>query len=286
MRIETNNHRNRLGALATILSLGLTALPAGAAVASEQQTAAEAPAASQLYSLLQEYEIAHGLDMLAAGDYAHPGLADAAPGAIEDILEQAGDDPEHYLVDASDPSTLVIVNQIRDFSAVLPGNQASRSEIEESARRLLARLGIEEFDVSDLRVRRLMRATSETPDAATPLAYRVFGDLRISNARVVGPKILIGYYLDGVLQKARIQWPEMEMDRSFAGVSWATERIVPQVRPALAAHPLGHIDGPLRFDVVLDLQQGLLRPMVTATGMLSDGAGSGRWGVLEIPVRP
>ena len=293
MRINMNDRQNRLATLAATLILGLATTPAGAAVtdaavsgAPRVDSAVAMAGAAQIPALLQEYNIAHELNLLAASDYAHPGLADAAPGAIQDILEQAGDEPGHYQINSDDPATLFIVNRSRDFGAVQPGNEVSRTEIETSARQLLARLGIEEFDISELRVRRLMRATSDAPDSPQPMAYKVFGDLHIGNARVEGPKVLISYYLDGVLQKVRIHWPRMEMDPAFMGVNWTMERILPQVQAAVAAHPLGSIDGALRLNVAYALEAGLLRPVVTVTGMLSDGDGSGRWGILEIPVQP
>ena len=255
--------------------------------ASAEGTVSAAPAAplavgpAQVEAMLQWSDIVTHLADLAELDYAHPGILDVAPRAVDEILAAEDDDPASFAV-AFGESTVDVVHKYRDFSDVDRGDEVSAVEIEAKARRQLACLGLDRFDLPEVRVRQLMRASSDEPNQPEALAFKVFADLMIDGVRVEGPRVSLSYYLDGGLHKLRVRWPEMTMDQNSTGQPWTLARLAPRVHRELAGHPLARVSGALDLSAGFSVREGRIVRMVSIRGMLEGGGDSRRWGVLNV----
>lgn len=263
----------------------MTATPTFAASATPiaPPVAADAPTVSavRVEAMLQWSGVVAQLGDLEELDYAHPGILDAAPRAIEQILADEDDEPSSFSVTFGE-SAVDLVHKYRNFSDVIAGADVGTVEIEAKAREHLGRLGLDRFDLPELRVRQLMRASSDAPDAPQALAYKVFADLVIDGVPVEGPRVTLSYFLDGSLHKLRVRWPEMSMDSNSSRRPWTLQRILPRVQRELSQHPLAHISGPLDLAAAFMVREGRIVPVVSITGMLEGPDEARRWGVLNV----
>jgi hypothetical protein len=132
-------------------------------------------------------------------------------------------------------------------------------------------------------VRVLTVARSDTPTVAEPAAYKVFIDLTIDGHPVRGRRLVLSYYLDGMLHKVSGRW--LQVDAPAGPIPYpAAAQVRSKILAALWDHPLGAITGPLRARAQLHVVAGQLRHLVAVEGLLANGAGSGRTGEIEVPL--
>ncbi len=252
--------------------------------------------------LLVDGQVEPQLQQQAVLAYACPSITDQAELKVEAVTGEVVASSE--LIDGdvvgATASFDFRVSSSRDRLYIVdragpPGEPASavvpEAVIEQQAVEDLAALQIPLGAGQALTVDQLMRAPSDDPSQAEPVAYKVFVELELEGHPVIGPRAVLSYGLDGALQKISARWPAVTGSDPAILVPWSG--VEDAVYTALLTHPLGAETHALTARARLVVADGLVRQAVAVSGLLSAGPGgvppsmdddTGRLGELMIPL--
>ena len=247
--------------------------------------------------LLAQGSVGADLEAQMQAAYVGPSVANQGKAKVEAVtgepIEQlsqvdgefVGQTASYSFRIAEGAEQLYIHHRWRVFSDVPPHAAVSEGVIAQQAGQDLALLGIPLPAKQQLRVDRLMRASSKAPGQPEAVAYKVFVGLELAGTPVVGPRLVLSYYLDGTLHKVAGHWPQID-----AAAGPPAPPPMPLVRDlvfsALKTHPLGAETHPRRAAAELSVVAGQLRHSVRVSGLLDNGMGGGRIGELEVLLPP
>ncbi|NVB42773.1 hypothetical protein G6O69_33435 [Pseudenhygromyxa sp. WMMC2535] len=234
-----------------------------------------------------------GSDLLEQAEVSYTGAAITAKPAIkiealtgEEIVDAESIDGEilgstknySFRVDQS-RNQMHVRHSWRAFDDVVAGTEVDEATILQTASADLQALGVSLGAGQVLSVDKLMRASSTNPQQPEVVAYKVFVNLELDGHPVLGPKLVLSYYLDGQLHKLSARWPAVNSGPPSLPTAAAIQS---QVFTALAAHPLGAETNPLSASAQLGVVSGQLRHVIMISGLLDNGEGSGRQGELDV----
>jgi len=146
---------------------------------------------------------------------------------------------------------------------------AEKSQVFENARMDLATLGVE-YDERNfqIEIEYLMSMTLNDKDKTSTverIAYRVFVYRKVGGLIVRGARILLGYYMDGTLQKVSMRWPRIvKQQLEFESLSeMDKQKLIEKAASILPTMPsmTDNLKGVIA-EVGLEIRDGVLKRVV------------------------
>lgn len=249
----------------------------------------------QLAELFSQAGVGSSLQQQSSAGYVGDAITDDAAAKIAQITGEPIESSQpsgaqtfgsttsyRFRVDPTQ-NELSIRHKSKLFSDVPASAVVGEAQILTQAQADLAILDVALGEGQSLEVSELMRASSTDPDHPNLAAYKVFVDLEIDGHPVLGPRLVLSYFLDGELHKVSATWPEIDSASGPAPLP-SPGAILTAVYGKLAAHPLGAETNPLEAGAALTVDGGELHHVVLVQGLLDngEGTGQGRMGQLDV----
>jgi hypothetical protein len=254
-------------------------------------------------------EILNG-NILVYGDDTFANLTDATIQAIlnEPILEkdvsENGEElggTEHFLFRKDTGQEALLIRNAVTTLGEPPVDTELASVFRPAIRgmteyNLQYKVGLQNPGDIDIQVTRLMVGevnNDGTPPVHEAIAYKaqvkrciVRTDIPVDTGILDEQSMVFSYFMDGSLHKIYLQWPAIRNGTHVLSTMSNEDQIVDAVYGSLAGHPLAAIQAPLEAETGLMLRNGELKKAVFIKGLLSDGEGGGREGILEVDMAP
>lgn len=199
----------------------------------------------------------------------------------------------HYYINRN-KSRLTLHDKIGTYGYVSENSKISIEQLEDIVMRDLETLGFEDNDQTlDIQLTRAMRAGVMTEENGSvinipgeAISYTAYIHRYINEMPVYGQRMILEYYLDGIIKYLSFRWPKIENRTHILNNAISEDDIVERINNAIENSTLYQYGDESEFKLALRVENGALRHILLAFKKPSDetNAGSNRHKILEIPL--
>jgi len=201
-----------------------------------------------------------------------------------DTNDKVGLSNRYSIIKSNHKSALYIVNNVDLPKHIKYADYISKNELRQIINNDLYLLGFDNIEGLEISIRESMKITQKKglpPSEPEAIAYKVFVYRLINGKRLHGPRIIMGYYLDGTLQKISLRWPNIIENKTGILEAMSEDEIIDNVYNQFKDYPLSNSDNEIKAEISTALIDGELRDVIYIRGNLCED-NKGRVAVVDI----